>query len=151
MPPALRCRPLGRFGFLCEQCQRRLQAVRKIAGLGHCPLHGLVLVIEEGVQVIDERLHFCRVGAVDPPLRTGVDCGQPGPELRNRGQAPAHVPQACRKARNRENRACAEMGERAVDDDRCLAMAHHDRGQRQTGDDEEAGRPEQCPEKHAGA
>ena len=48
-----------------QHCQRRLQAMRKIAGLCHRARHAALTLVEQRIQLIDDRLHLCRINTVD--------------------------------------------------------------------------------------
>ena len=63
-------RPLG---LLREHRQRRLQAVREVAGLGDRTADDLLAVVEQAVEVVDERLHFTGIGAFDAMLLVAVN------------------------------------------------------------------------------
>ena len=45
-------------GFVCDDGQRRLQAVRKIASLGNGAFHGPIALFEQRVEVVNQRLHL---------------------------------------------------------------------------------------------
>ena len=46
------------LGVARQHGERRLQAVRQVAGLGERTLHALVALGQQRVQVVHERLHF---------------------------------------------------------------------------------------------
>ncbi len=48
----------GALRLLGQHGQRRLEAMREVAGLGQRLPHPLVLVVEQRVEVVDERLHL---------------------------------------------------------------------------------------------
>ena len=60
------------FRFICENRKRRFQTVGEIAGFGNRSLHGVLALIEQGVQIVDERLYFPRISADDAPVASGV-------------------------------------------------------------------------------
>jgi hypothetical protein len=59
--------------LLGQDRQRRLQAVSEIAGLGNRTLDRLLAMAEQGVQIVDERLHFRRVHTFHPARATGTN------------------------------------------------------------------------------
>ena len=64
--------------FLAQHRERRLQAVREVAGLRHRARQRAFAVIEQRVELVDQRLHLGGIGAFDPPLacRRGRRPGQ---------------------------------------------------------------------------
>ena len=56
--------------------ERRLQAVRQVARLRDRTADGLLSLVEQRVEIVDERLHFCRVLAVDAPIAPLVQSGK---------------------------------------------------------------------------
>ena len=61
----------------CECTARSLQAVREVAGARDRPPHRLLLVIEQRVEVVDERLDLGWIRAFDARLASLVDRAQP--------------------------------------------------------------------------
>jgi hypothetical protein len=59
---------VGAIRLLCQQRQRSLEAVRKIAcGCGSA-LHGFLPFFEQRVQIVDEGLHFAWVHSLHSPV-----------------------------------------------------------------------------------
>ncbi len=55
--------------------------MREVAGLGDRALHGAFPMLEQGVEVVDERLDLGWVFAVDAPVLSLVQPGQTRPEV----------------------------------------------------------------------
>ena len=65
-------RRLGALGLLRQHRERRLQPVREVARLRQRAGHRPLAMLEQGVEIVDERLHLGRIDAVDPPLAAVV-------------------------------------------------------------------------------
>jgi hypothetical protein len=52
--------------------QRRLQAMRKIAGLCYCARHAPLALVKQRVQLVDDRLHLYRISAADARVNAFV-------------------------------------------------------------------------------
>ena len=52
-------------GFVREDGERRLEAVREVAGLRDRPRDGGFAVLEQEIQIVDQRLNLARVNAVE--------------------------------------------------------------------------------------
>ena len=59
--------PGGRHapGFVREHGERGLEAVREVARLRNRPRHGSFAVLEQEIQIVDQRLNLARVNAVE--------------------------------------------------------------------------------------
>ena len=68
--------------------QRRLQAMRKIAGLCHCARHAPFTLVKQRVQLIDHRLHLCRISAADTRVNAFVHGREAVAQLIDWRQAP---------------------------------------------------------------
>ena len=86
-----RRRPVG---FVCDDGERRLQAVRKIAGLGDGAFDGAIALVEQGVEIVDQRLHFGRVRAFEPARAAGVQDFQVAANGIDRRQTAPHLEEA---------------------------------------------------------
>jgi len=74
--------------------------VRQVARLGDRPLHHPLAVVEQRVEIVDERLHFCRVVTRHPALLAAMHRRQTGTELIQRGQAFSKLPESGHHAGN---------------------------------------------------
>ena len=59
--------------FLRQDGQRRLQTVCQIVGFRQRPLHSFFALFKEQIKIVDQWLHFCRIGPFDPALMTGTN------------------------------------------------------------------------------
>ena len=84
------------LGLAGNHRQRRLQPVGEVAGAAVGAAHGVGPVIEQGVQVVDERLHFSGKSAADAGVVAGVDPREP---RRAAAPAPASARRTCRHRR----------------------------------------------------
>ena len=73
--------------------ERRFQPVRQVTGLGDRAPHGLLPLVEQHVDVIDERLNFSRIHAVDAPLAPACSSASRARRLFNRRYAAPHLQQ----------------------------------------------------------
>ncbi len=74
------------LGLLAQDREGGLDAVSQVAGLGDGALHELRPVIEEGVEVIDQGLHFLRVTPFEALLPALAHRGEVGLQLAEGGQ-----------------------------------------------------------------
>ena len=81
----------GAIGLLRQHRQRRLQAMREIAGRrARAPDHLLALV-QQLIQIGDERLHFYRVAAFEAAFAPVAQAAKPRPQLVDRAHAAADL------------------------------------------------------------
>ena len=72
----------GALGLLRQHGERRLQAVREIAGLGdRAAARARSRCVEQRIQIVDERLHLGRIAAVDAARRARRARGEPRAQL----------------------------------------------------------------------
>jgi hypothetical protein len=137
----------GPLRFLCEHRERRLQAVRQVARLRDRAADGAFLVLEQRVQIVDERLHFARVVVAQLPGGARAHVRQALPHLVEGPKRTPHQPQPGDHARDGDRRRNPAV--RVDDGDR----AHRGRADRQQDRDhrEQPERPEDRPQHHAGA
>ncbi len=64
------------FRLVREDGERRLQTVREIARLGDRALDRFLSMLEQRVEIVDERLHLGRVRAFDSPISPFVKPGK---------------------------------------------------------------------------
>ena len=60
---------VGDVRFVREHRERRLQRVRQVAGLRDRAPHGLIAMLEQRVEIVDERLHLAGIPPLDAPIR----------------------------------------------------------------------------------
>jgi hypothetical protein len=87
-------RALDLGGILRQHRQRRLEDMRQIAGRRLGPPYRLFAMLEQRVQVADERLHLGGIIAVDSRRTTITHRRQPRPEAVDRRDAAPHLRQA---------------------------------------------------------
>ena len=87
--------------------------MREIAGLGERLPHRLVAVFQQGVEVVDQRLHFCGIRAEQLALLPGA----------NVRQAPAHRVEGM-EASAHQGQAAYQAGDRDDDADAGVAVDH---------------------------
>ena len=83
--------------------ERRLQPVRQVAGLRDRAPHRLLPLVEQRVEIVDERLHLRRVVAVDAPVAALVQSGKTRSKVVDRRHAAPHLQQARRSSQNTAN------------------------------------------------
>jgi hypothetical protein len=89
-----------------EHRERRFQRVRQIARLRDRPTDRLIALLEQRVQIVDERLHIARVLALDPP----------GHALAHRAEPLAQIGE--RRQSALDHRDAAEQNDRREDHER---------------------------------
>ena len=62
-----------------------------MVGLRYRAADGLLPLVEQRVEIVDERLHFCRVLAFDAPITALVQSGKTGPKVVDGRKAAAHL------------------------------------------------------------
>ena len=67
----------GALCLLIQECERRLQAVRKVAGLAERAPHALFAIAQQRIEVTDERLHFRREISRHHAVPALVNVGEP--------------------------------------------------------------------------
>ena len=130
----------GALGLLRQHRERRLQAVREIAGLADRAADRCVAMLEQRVEIVDERLHFARIAS----LRA---CASP---LLHVGQPLAHLVERRQPARGRRRSRPPCDGDGQHRHDRCACEctttsgchARRSRRQHDRPDREQADRPE---------
>ena len=80
--------------------ERRLQAVRQVARLCDRTADGLLPLVEQRVEIVDERLHFGRIFALDAPIAALVQSGKARAKVVDRRHAAAHLQRARRPWQN---------------------------------------------------
>ena len=137
---------VGTIGFLRQHRERRLETVSEVAGLGQRAPDGLLAVLEQRVEIVDERLHFGRIIAVDAAIATVAEAREALAQMIHRRQAVAYLREPNRHQGERDEGA----GERLMS----AAERRHarDRCQRNhVPDHEEPRRPEHRTDDEAGA
>ncbi len=140
-------RPLG---FVRQDGERGLQTVREVAGSRDRALHGLLAVVEQEVQVVDEWLHFGGVGAVDEAFTPLMYSGQSQAQAIDVRQAASHLNKADDHAHDRNRRPRRRMREEVVKEPRCFRVVKHDLGHDHAGRSEETRGPEHGAEEDPG-
>ena len=132
---AVRLEPLG---FVRQHGQRRLQSMGEVARFRGRPRERLLVVGQQRVEIVDERLHLGRIRAVKPRLDAFLHVGQPPADVVDRQERPAHHREADRHAAHRDDHrdraVCVERSSSVPD----LALYRHD----DRGDGDEAERPQ---------
>ena len=77
----------GAFDFLRQDGKRRLQPVREIACLRRCPRDPAFAIVEQPIQIVDERCHFVRILAFDPAASPVAHIGEALTEHRERRES----------------------------------------------------------------
>ncbi len=118
-PPRARACPacVGDLRFVRKHRERRLQRVREIAGLGDRAPDGLIAMLEQRVEIVDERLHLARIAPLDAAIAPLVHRGEALAQLGERRQAVPHHRQPAQQADRRKDdraRSCARS-RRGVD------------------------------------
>ena len=90
-------RALGGIRFLRQHREWRLEPVREVAGLGERTAHARFAVLEQRVQILDQRLNFRGIVAGDPRLATAANVGEPRSELMERRETEPHLPERRRQ------------------------------------------------------
>ena len=96
-------RLVGDLRLVREHGERRLQRVRQIAGLRDRAPHGLIAMLEQRVEIVDERLHFAGIAPFDAAIPSLAHGGEPLPQLGERRQAVPHHRQPAQQADRRED------------------------------------------------
>jgi hypothetical protein len=65
------------LGFVRQNGERRFQPVRQVSGFRNRATHGVLPLIEQRVEIVDERLHFARVGTFDAAIAPFVQSCEP--------------------------------------------------------------------------
>ncbi len=81
-------------GFVCDDRERSLQAVRKIAGLGDGAFDGPIALVEQRVEIVYQRLHLGRVCAFEPARAASVQDFQVAANGIDRRQTAPHLEEA---------------------------------------------------------
>ena len=134
--------PLYPVHFVREHGQRCLETVREVGGLGHGALNGLVAFVEQPVAIVDERLNFRRIGAVEPVVAAPPESGQPvaqGPDAR---ESAPNLQEPRDHEQHRDSGHDEPVGERPMDTDRGGGMVVDGVGQRHAHKNKQADRPE---------
>ena len=138
-------------GFTNQHRQRRLQAVREIPGLRLSASHGAFLVLEQGVETVDDGLHFDRIAAVNTPGFTGAHRAELVAEPAERRNRTTKLPQAGEHADDGDSRRQRGVLEHAVQQARCRWISEHEHRRHGARDHEEPQRPEGGAEQQARA
>jgi hypothetical protein len=115
------------FGLARQDGQRRLEAVCQVARLGDRTPHRPLAMLEQRVQIVDERLDLARVFADDPPILTLMQPGQTRSQPVYRGQPAAHLPHADDHAEKsgEQRQRCLQEGVQAGIEAAALMELHH--------------------------
>ena len=81
---------VGALRFVRQDRERRLEAVREVAGLGDRAPHRPFAMVEQRVEVVDERLDFARIAPLDSPIAPVAHRRELVAQLVERRQAAAH-------------------------------------------------------------
>ena len=100
----------GARRFLRQNGERRLEAVREVAGLRDRAADRAFAVIEVGVQLVHQRLDLDGVGAGDPRLAAAADRRERGAQPVERREAAADLGQAEQQAADRADRRASCCG-----------------------------------------
>jgi hypothetical protein len=84
---------LGAIGFLREHREGRLQSMCEVSSFRERFAHTTVLVREQHIEIVDERLHFVRIPAFDLPFVSVVHGGEAVPQVRQRLEPADREPQ----------------------------------------------------------
>ena len=137
-------------GFVCDDRKRRLQAVREITGPGDGARDRPIALVEQRVEVVNQRLHLGRVRAFQSMRAAGVQCSEVTPDGIDGRQTASHLEESAEHERARHNdRQVAR--ERAVDTTRSARMHGHHAGQRNARQNEQADGPERRADEQARA
>ena len=90
------------FRFLRQNGQRRLQSMRKVAGLGLGASNGLLALLKQAIEDVDERLHFRRIAAFDLILAAFANFGEALTQLIELGQSHSDLQKSAEDKRDRE-------------------------------------------------
>ena len=123
--PLLLSRGSGPVGFMSQHGKWRLEAVREVARTRDGSADCLFAVLEQHVEIVDERLHFSGVDAVDSALTTGMHGGQPRSQPVDGRQPAPHLDEPDDQADERENRDAWHVQEEVVKNSRrarCRSM-----------------------------
>ena len=99
----LSCR-LGALRFVREDRERGLQPVREVPRLRDRAPHGAIAVLEQRVQIVDQRLHLRRIRSVEAALGSVLDVAKPPAHALERRQRGADEPEAGDHCSDRDQR-----------------------------------------------
>ena len=133
----------GPLGFVRDHRQRRLESMREIAGSGDGAANHAVVMVEQGIQIVDERLHFRREFAGDSRLAPVVDARQPRAQPVQPAQAPAELHHTASQAKHGDDRKERYVSPgRTVHEPRPRRIAQEQRRRDHQCADEQPERPE---------
>lgn len=125
--------------------------MREVAGLGQRALSDPLALIEQRVQVVDQRLNLGRVRPSKLLISTAVDIAEPRSQLADRRYPSADLPRAHCEAHQSDDRYDADMRKRFVHHTRRVRIPQHELRERERHNDEKTQRPEDRAEQHARA
>ncbi len=149
--PLLLSRGGSPVGFVGQHGKRRLEAVREVARPRDGSPHRLFAVLEQHVEIVDERLHFSGVDAVDAAFTTGMHGGQPRSQPVDGRQPAPHLDEPDDQADERENRDAWHVQEEVVKHSRRARVSVNDLRHDHAEHSKEPGRPEHGSEHDARA
>ena len=85
-------------GFLRQEGQRCLQAMSEVTGFGNCAPDRLLTVVEQRIEIVDERLNLRRVLTFHPACSSRADAGQACVEVVHGRQASPGMQQRTHEA-----------------------------------------------------
>jgi len=89
--------------FVSEDREWRFQAVRQIASLGNGASDRGLAMLEQGVEIVDERLHFDGVTLVHAPLPSRLQLAKLRPETIHRRQSTPRMEETKQEAAERDD------------------------------------------------
>lgn len=125
--------------------------MREVAGLELCARYRILVLLEQRIEVVDERLHFRRKHALDARLIASMDRRQAESQPRQRRQAFGDLRQAHQQQRDREHSENSDVTKRPVNDDDRVWMPCEEEHHEQRCEREQSERPEDGSDGHSGA
>jgi hypothetical protein len=124
--------------------------MREIAGLGQCARHARIAIVEQAVQVADQRHHLGRIRARQPPLVALLDAHQLLAQDIKRSQPSPHKQQADAQTCHHDNAERFHVKEYGMKHAGRGRIAAHQVRQQHARRDEQRGHPENGTDKDAG-
>jgi len=133
----------GAVGVARQHGQRRLEAVRQVAGLGQRALHARFALREQRVEIVHERLDFRWIEAAKLAVLAAVHRVQPRVEQGHRPEAAADLPGARHhgRAAERQDDDHVDARENPVDQHVRLRIGAQQVDQKHADHEEQAQRP----------
>ena len=111
---------IGPVGFLRQNSQRILQSMRQVSGLGQRPADDPFTMFQQGIQVIHQRLHLCRVSAFNPAEGTVTEAQQLPAQAAKGQQSLTQLQDSHQHTEERKNKC-----RRQIDYASAILMVHH--------------------------